>query len=147
MGTSYAQAADFAARFPVVYAKATAASVNVQLLLDDSSANADGYLGSHFVLPLTAWGQDLRGKVCQLAAYDVMAQTIGFKPGPGTQDENYQQIRDVATRWLEGVSQGRIPISVTDSSPGGIQDGPLALSDESRLIELPPRNIGCGGGY
>lgn len=89
--------------------------------LDAASSLADGYLSSRFGLPLSAWGDDLRGCVCKLAAYDLMV-TRGYSPEAGRDDQLRLRHED-AMRWLRDVASGIVAIQgVTDSTPTDTTD-------------------------
>lgn len=101
--------------------------------LDAASSLADGYLSSRFGLPLSAWGDDLRGCVCKLAAYDLMV-TRGYSPQTGP-DENLRLRHEDAMRWLRDVASGIVAIQgVTDATPTDTTD-----NSGSRMITNTPR--------
>ncbi len=80
-----------------------------------ASGDADGYLALRFKLPLVAWGDDIRRRVCHLAAYDLLTSR-GTRPGDAL--ELIVKRYDDAIAWLREVSMGRVqPSGVTDSSP------------------------------
>lgn len=84
--------------------------------IEAASDEIDGYLGARYVLPLSAWESDLRAHCARLAVYQLLA-VRGVNPArPG--DEQVQQMRDIAERWLHGISNGSIVPRVTDASSG-----------------------------
>lgn len=87
-----------------------------------ASAYADGYLRAKpFALPLTAWGDDLRGAVCAIAAAE-LAITHGWNP----EDPANKAILDRADRaraWLRDIARGAVDIEVTDSTPAVDEPG------------------------
>lgn len=101
--------------------------------LDAASSLADGYLTSRYALPLSAWGDDLRGCVCKLAAYDVMV-TRGYSPEAGRDDQLRLRHED-AMRWLRDVATGVVALyGVTDATPTDTTD-----NSGSRMITNTPR--------
>jgi phage gp36-like protein len=83
--------------------------------LDDASAEADGYLAAQYTLPLLVWGGDLKKKVAQLAAYDLIAAR---GRNPQGLDEDLRLRYQDAIKWLEGVRSGVItPTGISDSTP------------------------------
>lgn len=87
--------------------------------LDAASAEADSYLNLVYQLPLTAWGEDLKAKVCHLAVYDLMANR-GYNPSAGQNDTIRTRYQD-AVKWLDRVSTGKVrPTGIADSSAGGV---------------------------
>lgn len=101
--------------------------------LDAASSLADGYLSSRFGLPLSAWGDDLRGCVSRLAAYDLMV-TRGYSPEAGRDDQLRLRHED-AMRWLRDVASGIVAIQgVTDATPTDTTD-----NSGSRMITNTPR--------
>jgi phage gp36-like protein len=85
--------------------------------LEDASSLASGYLGRRFTLPLIAWGNDLKGCVCKIAAYNLLTG-LGFNPISGSADEQVRLRYEDAMRWLTDVSKGIVyPDGLTDSSP------------------------------
>lgn len=108
-----------------------------------ASDEADSYLGARFILPLTAWGQDLRKHVAAMAVYGLLAAR-GYNPDA---DEN-TTIRDRykdAVKWLENVAAEKATPVVTDSSVGEGDDsgGPFVLqASVSAPTNYSPLTIG-----
>ena len=83
-----------------------------------ASDEMDGYLGSKYKLPLSAWGQDVRLMCARLAIYILIAAR-GYNPeSPG--DAQLEVAHDMAERWLKRISDGDLALTVTDSSAQGI---------------------------
>lgn len=80
-----------------------------------ASAVADSYLGAIYRLPLVSWGEDLKQKVCAIAAFELMASQVGFNPEAG---HNFTILsrKDEAIRWLEGVAKGIVTPSLTSGA-------------------------------
>lgn len=117
MGTRYAQIAD--ARSLGLGSRAFAdedlAALNANL--DGASAEADGFLGNQWKLPLTAWGTDLKAAVCKIAVYEFLS-VRGLSPEPGSPDGNIKDRAKDARKWLEMVGAGTItPTGIQDSTP------------------------------
>lgn len=91
---------------------------------------AEGYLNSAFVLPLTAWGTDLTKQVSRLATYDFMNQR-GWQPeGP---DAIIIDARDQALSWLNRIAAGRLkPPGIVDSTPEVHEGGAYVVSGATR---------------
>ena len=78
---------------------------------------ADGYLASRFTLPITVWGDDLRGCVVDLAVYYLASSVIGYNPASSSSDASIKDRFDAAMLWLKDISSGKaVPAGVTDSS-------------------------------
>lgn len=103
-------------------------------ILQACSAQADGYLQSsgRIVLPLTSWGVDLKMAVCKLAAWEIMAVTVGHNPD----DANnfvWQSRRDEALKWLESVARGLVmPVGIVDSTPTVVKTGSVVVTEAGR---------------
>lgn len=104
--------------------------------LEAASDLADSYLRSRFTLPLTAWQDDLRRVVCNIAAYDMLSSR-GYNPDAGA-DSNVRQRYEDAIRWLEGVASGRVTPSVTDSGSSG-SSGSGSAAGVARVFSSDPR--------
>lgn len=86
-------------------------------VLDKRSRFADGYLAGRWTLPLTAWGDDLRLAVCQLAAWDIMTTVVGMNPEDAS-NSNWRDRRDEALSWLRDVAAGKVtPVGIVDTTP------------------------------
>ena len=114
-----------------------------QAAIDASSDEMDGYLGSQYKLPLTAWGKDVRLMCARLAVYTLMCAR-GFNPeNPG--DTQLLEMHDMAERWLKRVSDGSLALTVTDSSQQGIgfvAGGVQITSNGSRGYRSDGRHYG-----
>ncbi len=102
---------------PVVLEDADPTEVSGALVKRTSFA--EGYLSGsgRYTLPLTAWGDDLRLCVAQLAAWDIMTVSVGFDPESAA-NGNWRDRRDEALAWLRDIAAGKIaPIGVVDSTP------------------------------
>jgi hypothetical protein len=75
-------------------------------------------------------GDDLRGAVCKIAAYNLMSRR-GFAPQAGNADEAFLERYQQAVRWLEMVAAGRAVLSVIDSAPE-VNEGGAAVYSEAR---------------
>lgn len=98
--------------------------------LEAASKVADGYLGSAFVLPITAHGEDLTRAVVAIAVYDLMTRR-GYNPD-GT-DSNIRLRYEDAIRWLDRVAAGRLtPADIVDSTPEVFEGGSFVVSKAKR---------------
>lgn len=117
-----------------------------QTAIDSASSEMDGYFASRYVLPLTAWGADVRRHCACMAVYTLLS-TRGFNPDrPGDQviiDRNQN-----ALDWLKRISNGSVAPQVTDSSSapaaGKISGGVKVSSYGSRGYSAAD---GTGGAF
>ena len=101
--------------------------------LEAASREADGYLNSVFMLPLTAYGNDLKQHVCNMAAFMLM-KGRGFAPESADADMLVMG-RTQAIKWLEGVAAGKIkPYGITDSGSGGINTDDLPADSRTPFV-------------
>lgn len=91
------------------------ATADQDAALEAASDTADSYLRSRYTLPLTGYGDDLKGAVCRMAAYELLASR-GYDPAAGG-DESLQRRHDAAMRWLADVSAGRATVSGGATTP------------------------------
>lgn len=95
-----------------------------------ASADADSRLPPRYTLPLAAWGQDIRERVAQIAAYTMMRHR-GFMP-EGV-DELIVKDKDDAQRWLSKAGAGTItPSGIVDSTPNKRGGAPRVFSRPAR---------------
>ena len=91
-----------------------------------ASGVVDGYLRKRFLLPLTAWGDDVTRAVVHIATYDLLSLR-GFAPAQGV-DPLVVKRYDDAILWLRDVAKGLVEPSVTDSTPDFAEDHPIVSS-------------------
>ncbi len=100
----------------------------VDRALTMACAMADGYLAVRYALPLAAWGDDLRGQVCALAASSLMI-TLGLNPE--SSDALLIRGREKsALDWFRGVAAKKIHPAVTEG--GAAVDGAVVISPPAR---------------
>lgn len=93
-----------------------------------ASDEASGYLKKRYGLPILGWGTDLKRKVADLAAYDLMTFR-GFDPGSESGALIVKR-RDDAVLWLRDVSNGVVePTDLEDSTATVDEQAPLVSSD------------------
>lgn len=93
---------------------------------DDAEAAFNGA----YVMPITAWGEDVRGRVGDIAVYYAMKHR-GLRPGSA--DDLLVKAYDDAQRWLQRVSDGKIsPPSILDSTPSVFDAGAYSESEPKR---------------
>lgn len=131
---AYATTTDLA-RLGIAAAAIAAVSSTIQeAALDAASVVADGYLRSRYVVPLTAWGDDLTRNVVALAAWDILCNR-GFDPNRGG-DAAIEARAAEARSWLKDVSAGRVVLSGGNSTPTATRharaSGPRVTSDRTR---------------
>lgn len=89
----------------------------------------DSAVGMHYVVPLTTWGDDIRGGVVACAAASFLA-IDGNRPG---QDELVAARCKEYDDWLDLVAQGkRKPAGAVDQTPTVDEGGGYAVSDGRR---------------
>jgi phage gp36-like protein len=111
-----------------------------------ASDEMDGYLGSRYKLPLTAWGSDVRIMCARLAIYSLISAR-GFNPN-SSGDSQLVEMRDIAERWLVRISNGSLALTVTDSSnveAGHVSGGVQLVSNRSRGYQNDGSR--CGGAF
>lgn len=131
---AYATTTDLA-RLGIAAAAIAAVSSTIQeAALEAASVVADGYLRSRYVVPLTAWGDDLTRNVVALAAWDILCNR-GFDPNRGG-DAAIESRAAEARSWLKDVSAGRVVLSGGNSTPTATRharaSGPRVTSDRTR---------------
>jgi phage gp36-like protein len=93
-----------------------------------ASDEASGYLKKRFSLPIVAWGSDLKRKVADIAAYDLMTFR-GFDPGSESGALIVKR-RDDAVLWLRDVAKGIVePTDIEDTTASVDEQSPLVSSD------------------
>lgn len=102
--------------------------------LEAASDVADSYLRSRYTVPLTGYGDDLKGAVCKLAAYELL-RARGYDPSAGS-DESIKNGRDEAVSWLKDVSAGKAHVSGGNTTPAPTRharaSSPRTTSDRLR---------------
>ena len=110
-----------------------------QSAIDAASDEMDGYLGSRYTLPLTAWESDLRMNCARLAVYQLMV-VRGFNSLRAGDEQLLEQVQ-IVRGWLKGISAGSIVPRVTDSSSapvaGKVSGGVMVSSYEGRGYTQP----------
>lgn len=92
---------------------------------------ADGYIGGAYVLPLTAWPEDLRVFASYLAAAQLFAGRGVDLRGP---DKSVIDNRDMALKWFDRLANGRLsPPGMIDTTPETSEGGSFVVSSK------PPR--------
>jgi phage gp36-like protein len=133
LATRYAERADLAKYSLPAAVLAAIATADQDSALDAASQVADGYLGAKFVLPLTAWGEDLKRAVCDFAAW-ILIKRRGFSP----QNADGGMIReayDDSVEWFKGVAAGKVvPSSVRDSEPSGANNTTTGQIDTPFIV-------------
>lgn len=95
-----------------------------------ASGEADGYLAKRYLMPLVAWGDDLRRRVVHIATFDLLA-TRGYAPASGV-DPLVAKRYDDAILWLRDAARGLVePQGIVDSTPEIDEAAPLVSSDDA----------------
>lgn len=99
--------------------------------LASATTEADGYLNARYTLPLTAWGDDLRQHVVNIAAYRMLMRR-GWSP-VSPEDETVRTGFTDAIAWLQRVKDERIsPPDIIDSTPDEYDAGGFVVSKPKR---------------
>lgn len=92
--------------------------------LQSASDEASSYLANQYQLPITAWGDDLRGAVSKIAAYEFLS-VRGLNPDGNSSDQNIKDRATQARAWLKDVGQGKAtPAGIQDSTPSQVAGAP-----------------------
>lgn len=121
------------------------ATPTIDTALQWASRKAASYIRKRKVLPLVAWGDDLRSSVCRMARYELVCNQ-GFAPLSGF-NETFEKRFNDEIKWLEDVSRGLVELEdCVDSSttPTVDEAGPLADSDERVNFNYQTRGSACG---
>lgn len=95
-----------------------------------ASAVANGYLRKRFKLPLSSWGTDLVGVVCDIACWSLMKRK-GFNPD-NSSDAAVAKGYDDAIKWLEAVAARDVdPEGVVDSS-SDVDEGTVYVESDTQ---------------
>ena len=96
-----------------------------------SSAEAEGYLGSAYTLPLTGWDIGTRMHVAALAAFQIM-RSRGFDADSG-KDATLEIGRSEAITWLNRIANGKLrPPAILDGTPTGRETEVYVASSTGR---------------
>lgn len=105
-----------------------------------ATADAADALNSTFKLPITAWGQSLRGRVVHRATYYLLKHR-GFSPDS---DADRLVIMDgglvledgratAVEKWFQQISRGDLkPVEIVDQTPDTYEGGGFVISDAPR---------------
>jgi hypothetical protein len=105
-----------------------------------ATADADAALNAAFTVPITAWGEDLRGRVADRAAFYALA-TRGFNPNSEADQiivANGGLImsdgtRTAVERWFQDVATGVYkPPEIVDSTPDVYEAGAFVVTNAKR---------------
>jgi phage gp36-like protein len=106
-------------------------STTLDGILMKRSRFADGYLAAsgRYILPISAWGDDLRLAVCELSAYDALTAVIGMNPDDSA-NSNWIERKNDAMQWLRDVAAGKVvPVGIVDSTPSTSEGGASVSTD------------------
>ena len=96
-----------------------------------ASSYCDGYLRNQHKVPMVSPSDDLKIKVCEIAAYFLVRQ-VGFSPESGT-DQLLVSAYSDAKAWLEQVAKGVVVLVNTDDATPDVPDyGPSVSTTEPR---------------
>lgn len=127
----YATPADLDALGPAALSTEEISADDKDRVLVSVSTEADGYLNARYTLPLTAWGDDLRQHVVNIAAYRLLVRR-GWSP-VSPEDETIRTGYTDAIAWLSKVKDERIsPPGIVDSTPDTYDAGGFVVSKPKR---------------
>lgn len=96
----------------------------------EATAQAEGYVGGAYTLPLTRWGLDLRSNTARLAGATLLGHRGRVPQGA---DEAVFLARDNAMSWLKRLADGRLsPPDMIDSTPEVFEGGSVVASQPRR---------------
>lgn len=107
-------------------------ATRVTKALSDASAEADAYIGQRYDLPLPSSPPVLRGKVVDIAVWNLFARR-----GLAEADEVVRERYKNAIRWLEHLALGKVSLPFADS--GGDGSGGSTPQSGSASIKAQPR--------
>jgi phage gp36-like protein len=134
---AYADVSYFRLNAPSAQAFTDTSDAVIQAALDRFSTYADGFLIRKFMLPLVSWGDDLRGAVTDLSAYQIM-KVRGYNPDV---DPTLRDCRNDADTWLKSIPLGTTPMVIDSSGatkPGVNGLTPTVTSGEQRGFSSRP---------
>jgi phage gp36-like protein len=107
----------------------------VAMALSAANGRAEGALAAGgYILPLVSWGDDLRERVCALAAFSIMC-VMGYNPDSEADQAVLVRYRD-AVAWFESLASGELPLAgVVESPPPAEEvtaDGAAAVYTDAR---------------
>jgi len=127
----YATPDDFDALAPSAAAAEDFSIEEKAKALASASGEASGYLNARYTLPLTAWGDDLRQHVVNIAAYRLLVRR-GWSP-VAPEDDTVRTGYTDALAWLAKVKDERIsPPDIVDSTPEVYDAGAFVVSKPKR---------------
>ena len=95
-----------------------------------ATGDAESAFNSSYVMPITAWGDDVRGNLADIAVFYAMKHR-GFRPG--STDELIVDANRDAKSWLMKIANGKLsPIGIADSTPAVFDAGAYVESDAKR---------------
>lgn len=96
--------------------------------LEAETGHFDGYFAGRWLLPLSAWGDDVRAKCAEGSAYRIMRR-LGLDPDKPA-NALLVKSRDDVDAWLRRVSQREItPQGIVDASPLVEEGSVYVISD------------------
>lgn len=81
-----------------------------------ASSVIDGYLKSHLNLPLVSWDRDIRRACAVIAAYDLIAASVGRNPEESGDNDPLENRYARIMKWLEQVGEGLVITSAIGST-------------------------------
>lgn len=91
---------------------------------------ADGYLNSSFVMPISAWSDDLREMTAHLAAATVFRRRGADPEGP---DALVFDAENKALKWLARIADGKLkPVGIVDATPDTFEGGSFVVEGRPR---------------
>lgn len=112
----------------------TKQAARVTKSLGDASAEADAYIGQRYDLPLPSTPPVLRGKVVDIAVWNLFARR-----GLGDADEVVRERYKNAVKWLEQLAVGKVSLPLPVSGGGDDGSGGSTPQSGGASIRSQPR--------
>lgn len=114
--------------------------------IQSASDEASSYLANQYELPILAWGNDVKGVVSKIAAYEFLS-VRGLNPDGSASDQNVKDRAKDARQWLQMVGQGKAtPVGIQDSTPGQVAGTPGFQPDSISSSQRGWSSRGCPPG-
>ncbi len=86
----------------------TVDEARVDEAIESAQAEADGYLGIRYTVPLASPSEAVKAKVADIALYNLYSRTL--QEMPEVRRDRYK----AAVKWLEGVAKGTVSLGAAE---------------------------------
>lgn len=140
--TQYATEGEFNALGAPADAFTTLPSTTIVSALVWASSVANSYLKKRYTLPLSAYGEDLKAAVVDIAKWRLVKRR-GFNPNSGQDGVIVESYKD-AIAWLTLVAKGECELDgAVDATPTEDEAGPLVSSSTAESWSYFTRGEDC----